>query len=337
MTGHATALRLCLMLAMATALAGLTGCPRPDLTAEMPPEEFIKPPDTQQGVEWPLTFADDLGAQITLVGPVQRVVSISPGMTEMIFMLGEGERLVGVTDFCDYPPEAAEIQSIGGMSNPSVEKIVGLGPDLVLAARGVPIDIVKALRESGVTVVGKSPDTLAEVIEDVRDIGGYLGVSETADRAASMLTERMEQAVAAATERLGDDEGPSVLMIIGLEPIFVAGPGSFADDMIAMCGGRNVVTGEAGATVGAWTQYSLEKIVEHDPEIIISAIGSHGEDDALTVLRDAIGWRDLTAVREGRVFDIDADVLLRTGPRMLDGLEAMSEALGGAQAVVESA
>ena len=302
---------------IAAAMTLIVGC----RDAAPPATSVIADSSDQTG--WPRVFTDDLGVEITLDMPPQRIVSISPGMTEIIFALGEGDRLVGVTDFCDYPPEAAETERIGGMTNPSIEKIVGLDPDLTLIARGAPIEVVKALRAAGLPVIGKSAATLADVIDQVRDIGEYLGVEEQAAGMADGL-ERRRSAVSQQAEGLyPDDDGPSVLMIIGLEPVFVAGPGSFVDDMIELCGGRNVVGGEGEEQVSAWPQYSLERIVEHDPEIILSALGGHEMDEGGTLarLRGLAGWSELTAVKRGRVHDIDGDIMLRTGPRLLDGLE----------------
>ncbi|MCD6361334.1 MAG: ABC transporter substrate-binding protein [Armatimonadetes bacterium] len=195
----------------------------------------------------------------------------------------------------------------------------------------MPIEVINALRQAGLAVIGKSPGTLRDVIEDIRDLGRYLGVEERADEIASDMEQRLEAVVQRGRRMFADGEGPDVLMIIGLEPVFVAGPGSFGDDMIRLCGARNVVAEDEGEQVSAWPQYSLERIVEHDPDIIISTLQSHevGEGVTLQRLRELPGWRDLRAVEQGRVFDVDADLMLRTGPRLLDGLEAMARIIQG--------
>ena len=307
-----------LVAILVAAMTLIVGCRD---TAPPPATSIVA--DSADVAGWPRVFTDDLGVEVTLDGPPQRIVSISPGMTEIIFTLGEGDRLVGVTDLCDYPPEAADKERVGGMTNPSIEKIVGLDPDLALIARGAPIEVVNALREFGLPVIGKSAATLADVIDQVRDIGEYLGVEEQAARMADGLEQRRSAVSQQAAAAFPDGDGPSVLMIIGLEPVFVAGPGSFVDDMISLCGGRNVVGGDGEEQVSAWPQYSLERIIEHDPDIILSALGGHEmrEGGTLARLRGLAGWCDLTAVKRGRVYDIDGDTMLRTGPRLLDGLE----------------
>lgn len=316
------------MIAVTIGVGSLTGCPPRGTEPVLPPEEIVdlESPGDQP---WPRTFSDDLGAQVTLDGPPQRIVSIAPGLTEAIFMLGAGDRVVGVTEFCDYPPEAKTREVIGGMTNPSVEKIVSLQPDLVLITRGAPIEVINSLREAGLAVIGKDPKTVREVIDDLRDLGQYLGIEEQAERTATSLEERLEAVVARGREIFGQAGGPRVLMVIGLEPVFVAGPGSFGDDIIRLCGAVNPVGGTEGEQVSAWPQYSLEKIVEQNPDIIISTLQSHEVEvgATLTRLRETPGCRDLKAVEQGRVYDIDADLLLRTGPRLLDGLEATAKVI----------
>lgn len=320
--------RLLVLTTAACIAAALGGCRARGPEPVLPPEEIVAPaPGDAQ--PWPRSFTDDLGGQVTLQAPPQRIVSIAPGLTEAIFLLGAGERVVGVTEFCDYPPQAATREVIGGMTNPSVEKIVGLQPDLVVVTRGAPIEVIDSLRTAGLAVIGKSPETVRDVIDDIRDLGQYLGIEEQADRTAGALEQRLEAVVERGRKTFGEAGGPTVLMIIGLEPVFVAGPGSFADDMIALCGGRNVIGAAQGEQVSAWPQYSLERIVQHDPEIIISTLENHEAEEGATLarLRGLTGWRDLQAVKRGRVYDINADLLLRTGPRLLDGLEAVAQVI----------
>ncbi len=324
--------KLGLAMIVAAAMMFVAGC------RDVAPPVSSGTVSSDGAIDWPRTITDDLGVEITLDGPPRRIVSISPGMTEIIFALGEGDRLVGVTDFCDYPAGAADKERIGGMTNPSIEKVVGLDPDLTLITRGAPIEVVKALRAAGLPVIGKSAATLADVIKLVRDIGGYLDVNAEAERVAEGLQLRLSSVKQQAEGLYPDGDGPSVLMIIGLEPVFVAGPGSFVDDMIELCGGRNVVGGEGEEEVSAWPQYSLERIVEHDPEVILSALSGHEMDEGGTLarLRGLAGWCELTAVKRGRVHDIDGDIMLRTGPRLLDGLEETARLIQSAPAEVNA-
>lgn len=320
---------LVLLSALGMIAVGMSGCPpRSGIEPALPPEEIVQP-GSLNGQPWPRTFTDDLGVGFTLDGPPRRIVSIAPGLTEALFLLGAGDRVVGVTEFCDYPPEARTRAVIGGITNVNLEKVISLQPDLVLITRGVPIAVVNSLRQAGLTVVGKDPKTVRDVLDDLRDLGQYLGMEEEAERVVAGLEARLEAVVAQGKRVFGAAGGPQVLMVIGLEPLFVAGPGSIGDDIIRLCGARNVVQAEAGEQVGAWPQYSLERIVQHNPDIIISTLQHHEvtAGETLARLRQMAGWRELEAVKQGRVYDLDADLLLRAGPRLIDGLEAAARVI----------
>jgi len=303
------------------------GC-RPQATPPVPPEEIAPPQPTTPAAPWPRTFTDDLGTTVVLAGPPQRIVCISPDMTETVFALGAGKRLVGVDEFSNYPPEVKQIEQIGTITEPSIEKIISLQPDLVLVIRGVPMEVIQTLRDAGLKVIGKAPKTVADMIEAVRDVGSYLGLEEVAARVATSLSERVEQVRKRGHEVFGSTPGPRVLMIIGMDPVFAAGPGSFGDDVITISGGRNIVSEGDGQFVSAWPQYSLERIIEQDPQILIATIGQHGQEGGtLEMLRGRAGWKDVAAVRSGRVYDLNGDLLLRSGPRLVDGLEGVAQVI----------
>ncbi len=320
--------RVTAIIACVITLFAATGCPgvAPGTARD------AAPPETEAATtadDWPRTFTDDLGAEVTPLAPARRVVSISPGLTEAIFAIGAEDRLVGRSDFCYYPPEALEIPSVGQLIDPSIERIVGLEPDLVLVIRGTPRETIDSLRSAGVPVIAHSLSSLEDVIETVRELGRYLGEEEAADAVAEGLTARMK-AVEERTERVLAEAGaqrPSVLFTVQVDPVFVAGEGSFVDDMIEIAGGRNAVAEMGGGQLSPWPQISLEAVVEADPDIVAAAFEGHVDEgvDPLAVLRTRTGWQELTAVREGRVYALDPDLTTRAGPRLLDGLEAMAE------------
>lgn len=283
--------------------------------------------------DWPRSFTDDLGQTVTLPAPPQRIVSIAPGFTETIFALGEGDRLVGRCDFCYYPEEALEVPSVGGMTTPSIEAIVSLAPELVLAVRGIPPDVTDSLRGAGLTLIALDPQTVDGLIASVRTIGEILGAEERAQMLAEEMAVRRDAVAARAEEVFATRPRPSVLFLVGLDPVFAAGPASFVDDMIRVAGGTNVVA-EAGGNPGPWPQLSLEAIIDLDPDIIVGALEGHGEaqERLLEVLRERNGWRELTAVREGRVYPVDPDLTVRTGPRIMDGLELLAGIIQGREA-----
>lgn len=306
------------------ALAMLPGCPRAPAPAPPPDLAPQEPSSAEVPSDWPRTFTDARGVEVTLDRPARRVVSISPGLTETVFALDAGDRLVGRSDFCYYPPEALDVSSVGGIVNPSIEAIVGLEPDLVLVVRGTPLEVIDSLRAAGLAVITHDPVTIEDVIGAVRDVGTYLGLGERADE----LAEELEQRIQAVKERALTlrDTAPSILFIVGIDPVFAAGEGSMVDDLIETAGGVNAAAIAQNGRTGPWPELSLEAVVELDPDVILAALEGHtGETNALALLREMGGWRELSAVRGERVIDVDPDPMVRAGPRIIDGLEKMSE------------
>ena len=271
-------------------------------------------------------MTDALGVQVTLAAPPERVVSLTPDTTETVFAIGQGARLVGVSDFCDYPPEAARLVRVGGIVNPSVERIVSLRPDLVLATRGVPGDALQSLRGAGLTVFGIAPEDLEGVIASVGTVGRLLGAETAAEALQAGLRGRRDAVVRQAAARLAAGKSPGVLFMIQMSPVFAAGPGSFVDDMTPHRGGRTIVAPRHGEHLSQWPQYSTEAIIEQDPDIIVAALAEHGggAENTLQRLRAEPAWRSVRAVQGGQVYDVDADIMVRAGPRLFDGLEELN-------------
>ena len=216
------------------------------------------------------------------------------------------------------------------MTTPSIEAIVGLAPDLVLAVRGIPPEVTDSLRGAGLKLIALDPQTVDELIASVRTLGRILGAEDRAEALAEEMEARRDAVAARAEEVFGTRPRPSVLFLVGLDPVFAAGPGSFVDDMIRIAGGVNAVAQADGAP-GPWPQLSLEAIVDLDPDIIVGALEGHGEaqEHLLQVLRERSGWRELSAVRQGRVYPVNPDLTVRTGPRIMGGLELLAEIIQG--------
>jgi len=193
--------------------------------------------------------------------------------------------------------------------------------------RGVKAEVIESLRRAGINVIGKDPQNLMQVIETVREVGRCLGADPKAAELAAEMTARRDRVQQQTQERVKTGRRVRVLFVIGLEPVFVAGHASFVHDLIELAGGQNVV-GEGGEEIKrAWPQYSVEKIVEHDPEVIMAATGEHTEvgGDLARRLRSETGWRELSAVKDGRVYEVNPDIVLRIGPRLVDGLERLAD------------
>lgn len=280
---------------------------------------------------WPRSFVDDLGVEVTLLAPPQRIVSLAPGFTETLFRIGAGDRLVGRSDFCDEPPEALKVQSVGGLVTPSIEKIVGLAPDLVLVIRGTPVDVIDSLRRAGLPVIARDTRSLSEAIEAIRDIGRYVGMEAQAESLADELEARRRAVEERTRQVFTSHKRPRVLLVASVNPVYAAGAGSIAGDMITIAGGNNVAAGPEFSEAGPWPQLGLEVVVDADPDIIIMASDPHeaGQPAAAAELAAMPGWRDTTAVRRNHLHQIDPDLVSRSGPRLLDGLEHLAAIIHG--------
>lgn len=270
------------------------------------------------------TFTDGLGREVTLNGIPQRIVSLAPSNTEILFAIGAGSQVVGRDDFSDYPEQAAQVADIGGgFGKLDEETIVSLQPDLILAADITPAEQVKALEDLGLTVYQlPNPTTLDGMYTNLQTVAELTGHQAEAEQLIGKLKARVkvvEDKIAAVQDR------PSVFYELdSTDPNapYTSGPGTFIDTLIDMSGGTNL-----GAVLdSAWAQVSLEELVTKDPDIIILGDYTWGGVTPEDVAKRA-GWETLTAVKDGNVYTFDDNLVSRPGPRMVDGLEAMAKLL----------
>lgn len=266
----------------------------------------------------PGTFTDDMGREVSIEEIPQRIVSHVPPITEMLFALGLGDRVVGVSDYCDYPEEAKLKPSVGNYFNPSLENIVALDPDLVLTDGHS--ESIKGLDSLGITYIVIDPKDIDDIFKDIELLGKVTGTEEKARKLINDMDKRMSEVVSLVK----DAPKVSVFYIIDavtdlINP-WTAGPGSFIDSLITMAGGGNV----AAKAQGAWVQFSIEQIVNSDPEIIIIDSSQGTVVISEEELRQHPIWGAISAVREGRVFTFDGD-LANPVPRIAQGLEEMAK------------
>lgn len=315
------------IVAMAGSL--LVGC-QPRRTAA----SVVPPATSRPRAGWPRTFTDDLGNTVTLAQPPPRIISLQPNLAETLALVGAIDQLVGVTEFCNYPPEAAAKPKIGGIINPSLEKIVSLQPDLVLVSRGNDAAFIRRLQQMGIEVLGYDLQRLEEVIDLVRRLGEITGHHQQAQQAVEDLQRRREE-VLEHGQRL---PGPAlrVLFVLSWEPLFVAGATSFVDDMITAAGGQNVVRYITNVDQNKpWPQISREAVVAANPEVIISTAvhglpQRAGQEEILRRLKTDPAWRQVTAIKHGQVYIIEDDLVTIPGPRLIAGLEEISRSLAKA-------
>lgn len=266
----------------------------------------------------PISVVDDAGRTVEVVKNPQRLISLAPSNTEILFALGLGDKVVGVTDFCDYPEEAKAIEQVGTYFEPNIEIIFSLSPDLVLAITDLP-EVIAKLEELGVPALILDPSDLEGILADIQLVGKATG----AEREAEALVSEMRERIAVVTEKAGEvKERPRVFCEIdATDPSkpWTTGPSSFMDAMIRLSGGTNV----AADAESPWPQLSAEEIIAKDPEIIILADYKYGV--TAESVRERPGWEVITAVKEGTICDIDDDLISRPGPRIVDGLEAVAK------------
>jgi iron complex transport system substrate-binding protein len=265
-----------------------------------------------------LTVRDMQGREIVLAALPQRIVSLVPSATEIIFALGGEGRLVGRTDFCDYPEAARTKTTVGGMVNPNLETIATLKPDLVIAtSSGNTVETFNQLTRLGIPVYQVGAERMAEV----KDVVRRLGVLTGREAAAPPLIDELDRRVAAVRDAVKRFPRPRVLYVLWPEPLIVPGGRSLVTELIDIAGGASITAQDADD----YPRYSLEAAVAKSPDIIVLA--NHGTRSGPVALDR---WKRLTslpAVRNGRVHSVDGNLMHRYGFRMLDGLERLARAL----------
>ena len=277
------------------------------LVACAPPAQETVPPG---GV------TDQLGRTVELDGVPQRIVSLAPSNTEILFALGLGERVVGVTEYCDYPEAAKDKEVIGGFSTVDLERVVALSPDLILATSMHEAEALPALEKRGLSVFALDPTTLDEVLEAIGLVGEITGKVEEATGLVNDMKGRMS-AVTEKTDGLSPDQKPRVFFVTWNDPLMTPGSGTRHDELIQMAGGLNIARDLSG-----YADISLEAVIEANPEVMIAGVGmGTGEDLPAQFMRTEPRLGNTDARRNDRLYEVDVDLAGRPGPRIVDALE----------------
>lgn len=306
-------------------LALLAACAAPAATPSVPGSVAASaaPSPTVAG---PTSLTDDAGREVILDGVPQRIVSLAPSSTEIVCAIGACDRLVGVTDFDDYPAEVADIPDVVLQAQVDVERVVEAEPDLVLAAGNeiTPTSVIEQLEQLDLTVLVLYPETLDEVYADIELVGEALDEADTAAEVVAGMRDRVADVVATVE---GAEQPLTMYEVFFAEgSIYTAGEGSFLASLIELAGAEPV-TGDAQGLLSA------EELVAADPELLLLGTASYDPsladpEAALETVAARPGWGDLAAVREGRVVPyLDDIVTTRPGPRVVDGLEALARAI----------
>lgn len=269
---------------------------------------------------FPITLTDDEGTEITLDAAPERVISLSPANTEIVFALEAGGSLVGGTDFDDFPAEAADLPDVATFTGVLMEQVVDLDPDLVLAAGNgfTPAADIERMRDLGLPVLVVYAETVDEVLSDIELIGQAIGRPAEATELTAGMSGRIEEVTDAAG---ASGDAPRVFYQIGSEPeLYGPAPGSFIADMVELAGGDPITTSDP-----AVFSIPVEQLVTADPEVIVVGDAAYGVCPEQVAAR--AGWRQMTAVREGAVRPIDDTIVTRPGPRLAHGLASLAVAI----------
>jgi len=267
-----------------------------------------------------VTVTDDFGETVTLPGIPQRIVSLAPANTEILYAIGAGDRVVGVTDYCNYPAAAADVEKVGGYSTVNIEKVIAAKPDLVLAALGNTEEVVRYMQGLGLTVVSLNPASIQGVVDDVRLVGAATGNAQEAEAIAALMEQRI---AAVRTKAAAATEVPTVAHVVWYDPIWVSGSDTFQNEMFEIVHARN-----AFPDIEGWQVVGLEDFITTNPDVILVNSGSGmdgaGYDLIYSYMMEEPRLQGVTAIREGRVYIVESDTIDRGGPRIVDALEEVA-------------
>jgi iron complex transport system substrate-binding protein len=260
-------------------------------------------------------WTDETGRAVRIPYPPRRILSLAPSITEILFALDLDKEIAGVTDFCDYPEAASKKPKIGGFINPSIEKIVSIQPDLIIAIRdGNRMDTIQRLIDLSFSVYVIDPKGFDGVITTLRNIGEIVGRQEKSKSITTEIRKKRDK-VSTLTRSL---HRPTVFFQVGYLPMITVGKGTLADDLIRLAGGRNLLENESTA----YPSYNIELVVQKAPEIIIMS-SMDSKRDYSTVVKMWQTWKTIPAVKRNAIHVLDSNIVDRPTPRIVDGLGAM--------------
>ena len=297
----------------------ISGCAKP--VTVTPPVEVSTGVPMVLNTPVPMVFTDGLGRTVTLKTIPQRIVSLAPSATEILYAVGAGQQMVGRDSFSNYPEEVKALADVGGsMGTYSYETVANLAPDLVVAAEINTPEQVKALEDLGISVYyianPTSLDGLYPILETLGKITGH-------EEMASALVTSLKARVQAVTEKTATVSATPLVFyeLDGSEPSkpWTAGPGTFIDQLITMAGGKNV----GSVLSGSWAQISVEELLVQNPKIILLGDAAYGVTPVQVAAR--AGWETIDAVKNNQIFAFNDDLTSRSGPRLVDALEELSK------------
>lgn len=281
---------------------------------------YLGVPHTFEGGD----LVDDRGYSLTLTSPPERIVSLAPSSTEILFAVGAGDKVVGLTDYCDYPYnftawiEAGNMTSIGSFQNPSVEPIVLLDPDLVLASKQ-SLEVTDNLRNLGINVLVLDAKNISDVFQDILLVGRATNHYSEAVEVEIELRQKID---AISSQAMDATSTPKVYHEI--YPLRSAGPDTFIDELITLAGGTNIFHDAATR----YPSVSSEAVIEKNPDVMVfpdSYMGREHFSETLEDVQNRAGWDLINAVQNNKIYEINSDIISRSAPRLAEALEILAQ------------
>ncbi len=319
---HAPLILVSLAAIMILAACSGDAAPVEPEVQEPPPTKIATPASAPESGAFPQTHTDVLGRRVTIESRPEAIVSLAPSVTETLFAIGAGPQVVGRTEYDNYPPEVESLPTVGGFSSSSisVETILDLEPDLVIAGARSQEEIVQALEESGIIIFVLDPVSLADIQDSVLTLGDFTGNKEGAEALIADLQQRIAD-VSEKVSNISPEERVTVFYEIWHEPLTTTTDETFIGELITLAGGNNIF----GGLEGSYPNISAEEIRELDPDVILGP-SSHSDQLTAAMIAARPGWDDLSAVKSEAIYIVDGDIISRPGPRVVDALEQIAAA-----------
>lgn len=300
---------LSLIIALLILTVSLAGCN----DKKIDNDESDNPTPTTN--ESSFSIEDDFGNKVSFEKAPERIISLAPSNTEILFALGLGDKVIGVTSYDDYPEEVLEIEKIGDFTAINLEKIIELQPDLVVNYGPGNEEENARLKETGISIVGFEPESIDEIIDTIDKIAKLTGKTAEANSLKNSMIEKRDEIV----NKVKDSPKVRVFYEIWHDPLMAAGPGSFMDQLIELAGGENI----ANDAQDEYPQFDLEQLIERNPEVYLTSADMPEKTPETMMSRP--GFENISAIKSGRVYVLDANIVSRPGPRIVEALEIVAE------------